>query len=158
MTVYNRFSPKDDARLRELVEKYGENNWRIISSKMCGRTYRQVKDRWLRYLSPDVNLSPWTEAEDELLSKLIPTLSPHWNEIASHFPGRTDIQIKTRSRVLKNLSKEQNLNIVEENKFIQPVEAQPKQIVVDQTVHKDDFSFDEFIFDLEEFEFTNVMF
>lgn len=138
MSVYNRFGPKDDARLKELVDKYGENNWKIIASKMYGRTYRQVKDRWLRYLSPEVNHNPWTEDEDELLIKLVPTLSPKWKEIASHFNGRNDIQVKTRYKVLKNRAK--------------------KQITEVEQIPHDNFSFDEFEFDVDTFEFISDVF
>lgn len=138
MSVYNRFGPKDDARLKELVEKYGENNWKIIASKMYGRAYRQVKDRWLRYLSPEVNRNPWTQEEEDLLIRLVPTMSPHWKEIASHFSGRTDIQVKTHYKVLKNRAK--------------------KQITEIEQIPTEEFSFDEFEFDVDNFEFVGELF
>lgn len=137
MSVYNRFDHKDDVRLKELVKVYGEHNWKTIAIKM-NRTYRQVKDRWLRYLSPQVNHNPWSHAEDDLLSTLVPIMSPRWKEIATHFKGRTDIQVKTRFKILKNRAK--------------------KQVTSVQQVPDETFSFDDFEFDIENFEFSSPLF
>ena len=45
---------KDDASLRQAVESYGRNNWKMISSILkssfdINRTPKQCRDRWCNY-------------------------------------------------------------------------------------------------------------
>ncbi|EAX95151.1 Myb-like DNA-binding domain containing protein [Trichomonas vaginalis G3] len=103
MPAYNRFSPREDAKLVSLVNKLGTSNWKAVASKMFGRTPRQCKDRYTRFLSPDVNKSEWTEEEDRLLLEVVPKYLPHWRHIASFFDKRNDIHVKNRYKKLMNM-------------------------------------------------------
>lgn len=113
-SVYNRFSEKDDNKLRELVKQYGDSNWKLIASKMHGRNKRQCRDRWMRYLAPTVNHSPWSQQEDDLLMNLVPKMYPKWREISKHFNGRNDIQTKNRYKVICNRIKNDTTTVVNE--------------------------------------------
>ena len=97
----NKFTPEEDKRLEELVEEFGENSWEEITEQMEGRNVRQCKDRWTRYLSPNVNKSKWTPEEEKLLIKLVKDLNFRWVQISKHFKGRTDNQIKNKWNILK---------------------------------------------------------
>ena len=117
-SVYNRFSERDDNKLKELVRQYGENNWKKIASKMPGRNKRQCRDRWFRYLSPTVNHNPWSKQEDDLLMELVTKTYPKWREISKFFEGRNDIQIKNRYKVITNRNKNNQAKLIDD--FDQP--------------------------------------
>jgi hypothetical protein len=79
----------------ELMKKYGQS-WAMISSMMDGRTGKQVRDRYLNKLRPNIKLGDWTAQEDELVVTLIKEIGHRWSLIANHLPGRTEGQVKNR--------------------------------------------------------------
>jgi hypothetical protein len=91
----HRFSPEEDAQLRDLVAQY-RSNWKTIAKNMPGRTARVCNERWTHYLNPTLNKDQWTPAEDQLLIEKIQELGPHWAQIAKFFNGRTYMHIKNR--------------------------------------------------------------
>ncbi|EAY18843.1 Myb-like DNA-binding domain containing protein [Trichomonas vaginalis G3] len=107
-----KFTVEDDAKLKSLVETYGETDWNLISQKMETRNPRQCRERWENYLSPKVNHSPFTPAEDIQLLTLYEELGAKWVQISKRFNNRTDISVKSRWMVLKrrNITKESLLS------------------------------------------------
>ena len=97
----NKFTMTEDKLLKELVEMYGTNSWAKIAEIIPNRNSRQCHDRWVNYLSPNINKNPWTEEEELLLLSAIEQIGLHWVKIAKKMPGRTDIQIKNRWNVIK---------------------------------------------------------
>ena len=96
------FTKEEDDKLKQLVSQFGEtNNWKKISDMFPNRNIRQVKDRWTNYLSPNVINRPWNSQEDFLLIQSIQRFGRKWKTITQFFPGRTDIQIKSRFNVLQ---------------------------------------------------------
>lgn len=100
-----KFTPAEDAVLKDLVAQHGERNWKLIASNMVNRNARQCRNRWTFYLSPHVNHTSWTQEEEEKLVTLICKLGPHWVQIARFFAGRTDTQIKNKWNVIKRRMK-----------------------------------------------------
>lgn len=100
----NPWTPREDARLVELMGKYGQS-WAMISSLMEGRTGKQVRDRFLNKLRPNIKLGDWKPEEDELLVSLCKEVGNRWSLIATHLPGRTEGQVKNRfySHIKKRL-------------------------------------------------------
>ena len=96
-----KFTPEEDIILHDRVMMNGEKDWAKIASFLKSRTSRQCRERWKNYLSPKLVHDPWTQSEDELLSKLINQFGPKWSKISNHFPGRTDVIIKNRWSLLK---------------------------------------------------------
>jgi hypothetical protein len=95
------FTPEEDDRLRELVEKYGVADWELIASKVRKRDCRQCKERWTNYLSPEVNLGPWAPEDDALLARKVGEFGRKWKVITGFFPGRTDISVKNHWNFLE---------------------------------------------------------
>jgi hypothetical protein len=93
---HSRFSQSEDDQLRSVIRLYGQDNWELISEHIPGKNARQCKDRWLNYLSPDLNTHPWTDAEDCLLIRKYAEYGKHWVKIASFFQNRTDGMVKNR--------------------------------------------------------------
>jgi hypothetical protein len=90
------FSRDEDARLRFLVARYGEENWKLISREMRSRSPRQCRERYKNYLSPQLSTRPWAESEDELLRKKFREIGPRWAQMSAAFVGRSDVAIKNR--------------------------------------------------------------
>jgi hypothetical protein len=77
------------------VTRLGTTDWEAIARNFTGRNPRQCRERWKHYLSSDQSRSDWTPQETMLLIEHYRMLGPKWTQIASFFPGRTDIQVKT---------------------------------------------------------------
>ena len=99
--IRHNFTKEEDEKLKILVNQYGESNWNIISSMMVSRNIRQCRERWFKYLSPNVCTDKWTNEEDALLIQKRYEIGPKWKVIATFFHGRTDINIKSRFNLLK---------------------------------------------------------
>ena len=103
----SKFSEEEDERLRSLVAEFGDTDWHLIARKMENRNARQCRERWRNYLCPDVDNGPWSEEEDQRLDEMYAIHGPKWKYIANFFPGRTDINIKSRWQVhLRRASKQ----------------------------------------------------
>jgi hypothetical protein len=69
---------------------------------MKTRTARQIRERYLNYLDPNLKTEKWTFEEDQkLISILSKCHNISWKSIQMNFPGRTDVSIKNRSRTIQ---------------------------------------------------------
>ena len=147
--VKHKFTPEDDKRLEELVHDYGENCWEDIAEHMGDRNPRQCKDRWTHYVSPAVNHNKWSVEEEKLLIKLVKELNFKWVQIAKHFKGRTDNQIKNKWNILKkyvNIQKKPasspTLQMDKKLKAIPPKESEPNpEVPIDDSKDVSDTAF-----------------
>ncbi|OHS98154.1 Myb-like DNA-binding domain containing protein [Tritrichomonas foetus] len=96
-----KFTKDEDERLRSIVTQLGEQDWDTIADHMPGRNQRQCRERWLNYLSPNVNREPWSAEEDALLIEKHNELGSRWVRIAKYFVGRSDTSVKNRWMVLQ---------------------------------------------------------
>lgn len=96
-----QFTYDEDKTLKEGVSKYGENDWESIAALLPNRTARQCRDRWNKYLSPNIRDTIWTDEEDRLLLRMIDTIGTKWSKISACLPGRSDISIKNRFKQLR---------------------------------------------------------
>lgn len=96
----NTFTQSEDKELKRLVNEYGED-WQEIADRMRGRNTRQCRERWQKYLDPEINRDPWTKEEDEYLVEKFNEIGPLWKIISQHFPQRTDIMVKNRFHLLE---------------------------------------------------------
>ncbi|CAA7390837.1 unnamed protein product [Spirodela intermedia] len=90
------WSPEEDAKLKEHIEKYGTGgNWIALPQKAglkrCGKSCRL---RWLNYLRPNIKHGDFTEEEDAIICSLFARIGSRWSIIAAQLPGRTDNDIK----------------------------------------------------------------
>ncbi|MDR1982253.1 MAG: hypothetical protein LBQ08_00425 [Holosporaceae bacterium] len=89
------FTPEEDQNLKLLVAKLEYENWEGVAKNMPGRSVRQVRERWKHYLS-GTNKNSFSIEDDQILLEKVATLGPKWTKITAFFPGRTDLQIKSR--------------------------------------------------------------
>ncbi|XP_044494413.1 transcription factor RAX2 [Mangifera indica] len=90
------WSPEEDAKLKEYIEKHGTGgNWIAFPQKAglkrCGKSCRL---RWLNYLRPNIKHGEFSDDEDRIIYTLFRNIGSRWSIIASQLPGRTDNDIK----------------------------------------------------------------
>ncbi|CAL9781357.1 unnamed protein product, partial [Musa acuminata subsp. burmannicoides] len=89
------WTPEEDRKLVEYVEKHGRGSWqripKIAGLNRCGKSCRL---RWTNYLRPDIRRGKFTEEEEQLIIHLHSMLGNKWSSIATKLPGRTDNEIK----------------------------------------------------------------
>jgi len=91
----NYWTPDEDRKLQELIEAHGPR-WSFIGEKIGLKSCKQVRDRYLNFLRPNINSGPFTAEEDNSLMYLFEKLGKKWKMIADNMTGRTEIQVKNR--------------------------------------------------------------
>jgi hypothetical protein len=97
------FTPEEDDRLRALVSRLGDANWRGIAAKMPRRNRRQCRERWFNYLCPTICNAPWSTLEEDLLRTKVQECGRKWRVIQAFFTGRTDINIKNHWKHMERM-------------------------------------------------------
>lgn len=91
-----KFSPQEDEIIKKIVDTCGHECWEYIASILPERNPRQVRDRYMNYLSPLMTNLPWTRMEDDILRSKVSQYGNHWVLISSFFQGRSSNNIKNR--------------------------------------------------------------
>lgn len=86
---------EEDEKIIDLVSQMGKN-WALISKLMPTRNGKQIRDRFLNYLDPNINKIKFTDDEDKQILDLYIKHGSRWSVIAKHFKGRTGDMIKNR--------------------------------------------------------------
>jgi len=76
------WTKEEDAKVIELVSKYGPKRWSLIAKHLRGRLGKQCRERWHNHLNPDIKKTAWTDSEDKLLFDLNVKMGNKWAEIA----------------------------------------------------------------------------
>jgi hypothetical protein len=100
-----KFTPDEDAQIRHFVDLHGARQWDLLAQALTDRNPRQIRDRWVHYLSPLVSTKPFSLDEDRQLLRLCLQHGTQWSVLVKHFPGRTDINLKNRWNKLQRRSK-----------------------------------------------------
>lgn len=125
------FKAEEDEKLRELVKKYGDKNWQLISTFMPNRSVRQCRERWNYNLASNVIKDKWSAEEDDLLIQKYKIFGPKWKILEKFFKGRTSYNIRNRWLCIVRL-----WNIYSN----QPKKYEPKRI--DDNQYSDYFPYD----------------
>ncbi|XP_066558673.1 myb-related protein B isoform X5 [Amia ocellicauda] len=92
-----KWTTEEDENLRTLVQNFGQNDWKSISSFLPSRTEHQCQHRWFKVLNPDLIKGPWTKEEDEKVIELVKKYgTKQWAMVAKHLKGRLGKQCRER--------------------------------------------------------------
>jgi len=94
--VKGPWSPEEDAKVIDLVAKYGQKKWSFIARQLTGRLGKQCRERWYNHLDPDIKKTAWTNEEDLIIIEAHRELGNKWAKISQRLEGRTDNSIKNR--------------------------------------------------------------
>jgi len=92
-----KWTKQEDDTLRDAVEEHGAKNWKLISSRLPGRSEVQCLHRWQKVLKPSLVKGPWTAEEDRKVVELVKKYgAKKWSQIAQELPGRIGKQCRER--------------------------------------------------------------
>lgn len=92
-----KWSKQEDDTLKQAVEEHGAKNWKLISTRLPGRSEVQCLHRWQKVLKPTLVKGPWTAEEDRKVIELVKKYgAKKWSLIASNLPGRIGKQCRER--------------------------------------------------------------
>ena len=89
------WTKEEDEILLKLINKYGKN-WSKISKEFLKRNGKQIRDRYINVLSPNINRNKFNYEEDMQIIKLYNQFGPKWSKIKNYFNNRTTDMIKNR--------------------------------------------------------------
>lgn len=108
--VKGSWTREEDETIIKFVSEKGTKDWTKLAALLPGRIGKQCRERWRNHLDPDVNRSPWTDEEDQILIDMFEKIGSKWVKIAEYLPGRSDNAIKNRwnSTLKKRLEYQRN--------------------------------------------------
>jgi len=91
----------EDAIVIEAVTTCKEQpftRWSDLAQKLPGRVGKQIRDRWVNHLNPNINHLPFSKEDDNLLWDGHKQLGKRWVEISTKFfnQSRSENHIKNR--------------------------------------------------------------
>ncbi|KAJ3452582.1 snRNA-activating protein complex subunit [Anaeramoeba flamelloides] len=103
----------EDDLLKYAIKKLGNSSWLNIASLVAGRNSKQCRERWCNQINPNINHSPFSLEEEELLIAKQLELGNKWSKIAKFFKGRPDNMLKN---MWHSLCTQRKLNTKKNNK------------------------------------------
>lgn len=96
-----QWTDQEDAIVMEAVTNSKEQpftRWSDLAQRLPGRVGKQIRDRWVNHLNPNINHLPFSREDDLLLWEGHKKLGKRWVEIATSFfqSTRSENHIKNR--------------------------------------------------------------
>lgn len=91
-----KWTYEEDQALVNAVQELGPVNWKMIATRVEGRSSKQCRERWIGKLCPNNTTAKWTPQEDEALISLHAVFGNQWSAISKSLSGRSMIAVKNR--------------------------------------------------------------
>lgn len=96
-----QWTDAEDAIVMDAVNSSSEQpftRWSDLAQRLPGRVGKQIRDRWVNHLNPNINHLPFSREDDLLLWNGHKKLGKRWVEIATKFfnSSRSENHIKNR--------------------------------------------------------------
>ncbi|CAD8082768.1 unnamed protein product [Paramecium primaurelia] len=127
-----KWSKEEDEAVLRLTQSF-QYNWRLIAHHIPNRTSRQIRERFVNHLDPNIIKSPWTEEEDKWIWNMYQNIGTKWSDMSKQLLGRPENMIKNRfySYIRKQYGKIQNpYYVVPNNVRILEKEQQRKNNII----------------------------
>lgn len=134
------FTQVEDNKLKQLVNEHGQN-WPVVAKLMKNRNARQCRERYTKFLSPEINRGHFTREEDNTILDLYNVYGAQWVKIASHLAGRSDASIKARYKLITR----KRSNVITDNQTHQVENMQLNFSADDEYNTIDDDMYDVFL-------------
>ena len=89
------WNKEEDDEILKLIKIHG-TNWSLISKIIKTRNNKQIRDRYINILAPNLNKKKFSFEEDMLIIKLYKEFGAKWSRIHTYFKNRTTDMIKNR--------------------------------------------------------------
>jgi len=93
--IKGTWSKEEDEKILSLVKIYGKS-WSKLAKIMKSRNGKQIRDRFINVLDPEVKKGKFSYKEDKKIKELYLKYGPRWATIARGLPNRTPDMIKNR--------------------------------------------------------------
>lgn len=90
-----KWSKEEDELVLSYVKENGAN-WGELQLYLQGRTTKQIRERWVNYLSKDTSDFKWNRQRDKLLIEQYVLLGSSWVKISAKMPHTTENMVKNR--------------------------------------------------------------
>ncbi|KAG9291404.1 hypothetical protein G9A89_003508 [Geosiphon pyriformis] len=94
--IVGPWSEEEDKRLQQLFSIY-DRQWHLISMGLKEtRSYKQIRERWVNHLDPNLNKNPLSDEEKATILRMYDAFGAKWAFIAKALPsrGRTPLMIR----------------------------------------------------------------
>ena len=108
-----RWSVEEDHKIKDLVALYNFN-WAKVSKLIDNRTPKQIRDRFINYLDPNLNSNPFTISENNKIINFVRENGKQWVKLSKLIIGKSPLSIKNKYFSLLRANK---AKIMEENKI-----------------------------------------
>ena len=79
----------------KLIKKYGKN-WKLLSEMLGSKNGKQIRERFINKLDPQIKREDWSDDEDRKILELYSKIGSKWSQISKFLPGRPENKIKNR--------------------------------------------------------------
>ncbi|KAM3146516.1 hypothetical protein pb186bvf_001485 [Paramecium bursaria] len=93
--IKQKWTFEEDQRVIDLVEKRGRN-WTQLAKEFPGRSGKQIRERFLNKLDPQLIHRQWAQEEDTIVLETYKEIGPKWSIIAQKLKGRSENMVKNR--------------------------------------------------------------